>query len=73
MVSLSVLARKRLKVRELLERLDSLCNDLEPEIVRQHDNRANDLEVLALAHADPADEGAIDLQDVDRKAVHVTE
>ena len=51
--------------------LDALGGDGEPKAVRQHDDRAHDLQ-RALAAGDVAHEQVVDLDAVEREAVQIT-
>src|SRR5579862_9208617 len=69
-VALRILTFKRLELRQLLGRFDSLSGDLHVEVVRQLDDRADNLGVLR-ALVDPRDERAIDLHCVHGKSLKV--
>src|SRR4051812_29969407 len=65
--ALVLIAAHRLERVELLERLDALGDHLEPQAVRERDDRLHDRRVVGARHQ-VLDEAAIDLELVDRKA-----
>ena len=52
--------------------LDALGDDLEPEVVAEHDGRTNNC-LVAGVRLDVTDEGVVDLEDVDRKPLQIAE
>src|SRR5690606_10333679 len=71
-VALAEVAAERGEHRELLVGLDALGHRRQAERVRQRDDRGGDRRVLRLA-AQPGDERAVELDDVQREAPQLAE
>ena len=68
---MTIFASEMIEYLYLFARFDSLCDNFQPEIVRQEDNDSDDFAEFAVAvHA--SNESSVDLQTVDGELVQPT-